>query len=192
MLQSSFWGSAHVSSQVLIPPPGNLSPNVMTVPPQGGHHTMVALELKEFQYNLKKTFLRWLWRLVLPMMVTCWGGGGGCKGGGTTGAPEAFGGATSARRGLGTRGANPGVHAARRLCSSTPRGPRTQRATAGAPEAPARQLSPEAQPTRNAPCARTIHGVGVRTWWMAGTPRGGAGHLGLTHTETQPRRLWTA
>ena len=29
-------------------------------------------------------------------------------------------------------------------------------------------------------------------WWMVGTTRGGAGHLGLTHTETQRGRLWTA
>ena len=29
-------------------------------------------------------------------------------------------------------------------------------------------------------------------WWTAGTTRGGTGHLGLTHTETQQGRLWTA
>ena len=29
-------------------------------------------------------------------------------------------------------------------------------------------------------------------WWMAGTMRGGTGHLGLTHTETQRGWLWTA
>ena len=29
-------------------------------------------------------------------------------------------------------------------------------------------------------------------WWMAGTTRGGAGHLGLTHAETQRGRLRTA
>ena len=29
-------------------------------------------------------------------------------------------------------------------------------------------------------------------WWTAGTVRGGTGHLGLTHTETQQGRLWTA
>ena len=29
-------------------------------------------------------------------------------------------------------------------------------------------------------------------WWMAGTARGGTGHLGLTHTETQRGRLRTA
>ena len=29
-------------------------------------------------------------------------------------------------------------------------------------------------------------------WWTVGTTRGGAGHLGLTHTETQRGRLWTA
>ena len=28
-------------------------------------------------------------------------------------------------------------------------------------------------------------------WWTAGTTRGGAGHLGLTHAETQRGRLWT-
>ena len=30
------------------------------------------------------------------------------------------------------------------------------------------------------------------TWWTAGTAREGTGHLGLTHTETQRGRLWTA
>ena len=30
------------------------------------------------------------------------------------------------------------------------------------------------------------------TWWTAGTARGGTGHLGLMHTETQRGRLWTA
>ena len=34
--------------------------------------------------------------------------------------------------------------------------------------------------------------LGERMWWTAGTTRGGAGHLGLTHTETQRGRLWTA
>ena len=29
-------------------------------------------------------------------------------------------------------------------------------------------------------------------WWTVGTTRGGAGHLGLTHKETQRGRLWTA
>ena len=29
-------------------------------------------------------------------------------------------------------------------------------------------------------------------WWTAGTARGGTGHLGLAHTETQRGRLWTA
>ena len=29
-------------------------------------------------------------------------------------------------------------------------------------------------------------------WWTAGTARGGTGHLGLTHTETQRGRRWTA
>ena len=54
----------------------------------------------------------------------------------TTGAPDAFRGATSARRGSGTQGANPGGPAAQRRCSSAPRGSSTQRATAGAPEVP--------------------------------------------------------
>ena len=54
----------------------------------------------------------------------------------TTGAPEAFCGATSARRGSGTWGANPGAPAAQRRCSSVPRGSSTKWATAGAPEAP--------------------------------------------------------
>ena len=54
----------------------------------------------------------------------------------TTGAPEAFCGATSARRGSGTQGANPGAPAAQRHRSSAPRGSSTQWATAGGPEAP--------------------------------------------------------
>ena len=29
-------------------------------------------------------------------------------------------------------------------------------------------------------------------WWTVGTTHAGAGHLGLTHTETQRGRLWTA
>ena len=29
-------------------------------------------------------------------------------------------------------------------------------------------------------------------WWTVGTTRRGTGHLGLTHTETQRGRLWTA
>ena len=33
---------------------------------------------------------------------------------------------------------------------------------------------------------------GQDIWWMAGTARGGTGHLGLTHTETQRGRLHTA
>ena len=48
------------------------------------------------------------------------------------------------------------------------------------------------QPTRNARCARATHGVGERMWWTAGTTRGGSGHLGLTHTETQRGSSWTA
>ena len=47
------------------------------------------------------------------------------------------------------------------------------------------------QPTRNTPCVRATHGVGQHMWWMAGTTHG-AGHLGLTHTETQRGRLWKA
>ena len=31
-----------------------------------------------------------------------------------------------------------------------------------------------------------------RMWWTAGTTRRGAGHRGLTHTETQRGRVWTA
>ena len=67
------------------------------------------------------------------------GGGGGRRVGtqwATTGAPEAFCGATSARRGSGTQGSNPGAPAAQRRCSSASRGSSTQWATAGAPEAP--------------------------------------------------------
>ena len=41
----------------------------------------------------------------------------------TTGAPDAFRGATSARRGSGTQGANPKAPAAQRHCSSAPSGP---------------------------------------------------------------------
>ena len=66
----------------------------------------------------------------------------------TTGAPEAFGGATSVQRGSGTRGANPGAHAARHLCSSTLRGPCAQWATTGAPDAHA---------TRNQQGTRPAH-----------------------------------
>ena len=33
---------------------------------------------------------------------------------------------------------------------------------------------------------------GKDIWWMAGTTRGGTGHLGLTHTETQRGTSWTA
>ena len=39
----------------------------------------------------------------------------------------------------------------------------------------------------DASCARATHGVVGRN----GTTRGGVRHLGLTHTETQRRRLWT-
>ena len=47
------------------------------------------------------------------------------------------------------------------------------------------------RPSRNASCARATHGVVERRGWTAGTTRGGVGHLGLTHTETQRGRLWT-
>ena len=57
------------------------------------------------------------------------------------------------------------------------RGPCAQWATTGAPDAHATRNQ-----TRSAPCTRTTHGVGERRWWVAGTTRGGAGHLGLTHT----------
>ena len=50
----------------------------------------------------------------------------------TTGAPEAFCGATSVRRGSGTQGANPGAPTAQRRCSSAARGS----STSGAPQAP--------------------------------------------------------
>ena len=60
----------------------------------------------------------------------------------------------------------------------------------------ATRVKHEAHVTRNQqgtpPCARATRGVGERMWWTAGTTRGGAGHLGLTHTETQRGRLWTA
>ena len=52
----------------------------------------------------------------------------------TTGALEAFYGATSARKGSSTQGANPGAPAAHCLCLSTLRGPCTQWATTGAPD----------------------------------------------------------
>ena len=58
--------------------------------------------------------------------------GGTCTQWATTGAPDAFRGATSARRGSGTQGANPGGPAAQRRCSSAPGGSRAQWATAGA------------------------------------------------------------
>ena len=61
---------------------------------------------------------------------------GTCTQWATTGAPDAFRGATSAHRGSGTQGANPGAPAAERRCSSAPRGSSSQWATAGAPEAP--------------------------------------------------------
>ena len=62
------------------PPPCNLPPKVVTVPPKGGgdghkvtvplggglHHTMVALNLQQFQCNRKTIFLR---RLVLPILL---------------------------------------------------------------------------------------------------------------------------
>ena len=57
---------------------------------------------------------------------------GTCTPWATTGAPDAFRGATSARRGSSTQGANPWAPAAQRHCSSAPRGSSTQWATAGA------------------------------------------------------------
>ena len=45
----------------------------------------------------------------------------------------------------------------------------------------------EREPIRGRPAVR-----GKRTWWTATTARGGAGHLGLTHMETQRGRLRTA
>ena len=57
---------------------------------------------------------------------------GACTQWATTGAPDAFYGATSACRGSGTQGANPGAPAAQRCCLSAPRGSRAQWATAGA------------------------------------------------------------
>ena len=81
-----------------LPPPLNtLPPNVVTFPPtEGGggsrsdgsppggggvHNTMVALKLQQFQYYLKKIFLRRLWRLVFPRLL---GGSDAFKGGGGT------------------------------------------------------------------------------------------------------------
>ena len=48
------------------------------------HHTMIALKLQQFQYNLKKNFLR---HALFPMLVRPSdapppGGGGDCRGGG--------------------------------------------------------------------------------------------------------------
>ena len=39
---------------------------------------------------------------------------------------------------------------------------------------------------------QTSHEGEEDTWWTAGTARGGLWHLGITHTETQRGRLWTA
>ena len=69
-----------------VPPPGppcNPPLNVRPVPPMGGglHHTMVALKLQQFQYNL---FFGAFWRLVFPMLfvkvIPPIGGGGDDKG----------------------------------------------------------------------------------------------------------------
>ena len=46
----------------------------------------------------------------------------------------------------------------------------------------------EQEPTRGGPAVRGETDI----WWAVRTPRGGAGHLGLTHAETQQGRLWTA
>ena len=64
-------------------------------------------------------------RLCLSMLR------GTCTQWATTGAPDAFRGATSARRGSGTQGANPGGPAAQCRCSPAPRGSSTEWATAG-------------------------------------------------------------
>ena len=84
------------------PPPRNLPPNIVTVPPptwgEGGHEvtlplppggggTMVALKLQQFRYNLQKMFLRRLHRLVFRMLFgpsdgSPPPGGTNCKGGG--------------------------------------------------------------------------------------------------------------
>ena len=45
---------------------------------------------------------------------------------------------------------------------------------------------------RRSPPGQTSRGGERDMWWTAGTKRGGAGHLGLTHTETQRGRPWTA
>ena len=39
---------------------------------------------------------------------------------------------------------------------------------------------------------QTSHEGEKHIWWTAGTARKGTGHLGLTHTEPQRGRLWTA
>ena len=59
-------------------------------------HMMVALKLQQFQYNVKKIFLRRLWRLVFPwfcvkVTVPPMGEGGYKGGGGSTWAPDAEG-----------------------------------------------------------------------------------------------------
>ena len=46
----------------------------------------------------------------------------------------------------------------------------------------------EREPIRGRPAVRGKKDV----WLAAGTTHGGTGHLGLTHTETQRGRLWTA
>ena len=150
-------------------------------------------------------------------------------------APDVFCGPTSARRGSGTQGANPGPlwhSAAVRLCpgdpapSGPPLGPEApcgkewwarqgkeppikagwaeprtiarSQCSVKHPEhhagAHATRVNHEVHATRNqqGTCTRATHGVGEHMWWTAGTTRGGAGHLGLTHTETQRGRLWTA
>ena len=55
-------------AKIYPPPPCNHTPNVRPVPPHGGeglHPTTVALKLQQFQYNLRKIFLR---HLVFPML----------------------------------------------------------------------------------------------------------------------------
>ena len=88
-----------------------------------------------------------------------------------------------------------------------------QRQQRGWPGQPAPSLpgarAPPAQPASGGGClpqprwavcatgAGAYHGQTGREgerdiWWTVRTMRGGAGHLGLTHTETQRGRLWTA
>ena len=100
----------------------------------------------------------------------------------------------SARRGWGTQRANPRAPAVQRLCPSTLRGTCTQRATTRALDA-FRGMGSGTQGTNPGPL---WHNAVVRLRpgdpAPSGPPLGpcGAGYLGLTHTETQRGRLWTA